>query len=116
MTADPDGLRLFLRAYFDAEGSVSARMRSVEISSTSPTLMHQLSVLLRRFGIWLRGSTKRRRATHGSGIVRDYRIGLLGGNPARRFRDEIGFGDPRKQAPLEGICRGGGNTNLAGIT
>ncbi|HEY9747583.1 MAG TPA: SNF2-related protein, partial [Allocoleopsis sp.] len=115
MQADLDGVRLFLRNYFDAEGSVIASMRSVEISTASPLLMQQLACLLRRFGIWLRISTRQKRATNGSRIFRPYCIGVLGGNSARRFLQEIGFGNPQKQQKLVAICDRISNTNVEGI-
>ncbi|HEY6404444.1 MAG TPA: LAGLIDADG family homing endonuclease, partial [Blastocatellia bacterium] len=80
MRADDAGVRVFLSNYFDAEASVIDSMRSIEISTASPILIQQLSSLLRRFGIWMRISEKRKRATNGSGIYRNYYIGTLGGN------------------------------------
>lgn len=115
MQADLDSIRIFLRNYFDAEGSAISSMRSVEISTASPLLIQQLSVLLRRFGIWLRIAEKQKRATNGTGIFRTYYIGTLGGNSARRFLQEIGFGNPEKQGKLEAICERVSNTNVEGI-
>lgn len=115
MQADLDSIRIFLRNYFDAEGSAISNMRSVEISTASPLLIQQLSVLLRRFGIWLRIAAKQKRATNGTGIFRTYYIGTLGGNSARRFLQEIGFGNPEKQRKLEAICERVSNTNVEGI-
>ncbi len=72
MQADLDSVRIFLRHYFDAESAVISSIRSIEISTTSPVLIQQLSTLLRRFGIWLRIAPKQKRATNGSGIFRTY--------------------------------------------
>ncbi len=115
MQADRESVRLFLRNHFDAEGSAIASMRSVEISTASPVIIQQLAVLLRRFGIWLRIAEKQKRATNGTGIFRTYYIGTLGGNSARIFLREIGFGNPDKQVKLESICATVGNTNVEGI-
>ena len=115
MQADLDSARLFLRNYFDAEASVVASMRSIEISTASPLLIQQLAVLLRRFGIWLRTSAKQKHATNGTGIFRTYQIGVIGGNGARRFLQEIGFGSPSKQQKLEAICEQVNNTNVEGV-
>ncbi|WP_261225680.1 SNF2-related protein [Ancylothrix sp. D3o] len=115
MQSDNDNVRLFLRHYFDAEGSVSTNMRSVEISTASPQIIEQISTLLRRFGIWLRVTAKQKRATNGSGIFRTYYIGTLGGNSARRYAEEIGFSYPEKQRKLEVICEKVCNTNVEGI-
>jgi SNF2 family DNA or RNA helicase len=112
MRADDASVRVFLSNYFDAEASVVDSMRSIEISTASPILIQQLSSLLRRFGIWMRLSEKRKRATNGSGIYRNYYIGILGGNAARIFRREIGFCDPQKQTRLEKICEYQSNTNV----
>ncbi|MEW6209808.1 MAG: SNF2-related protein [Acidobacteriota bacterium] len=115
MQADKDSVRLFLRNYFDAEASAVESMRCVEISTASPLLINQLAHLLRRFGIWMRTSSKNKRATNGTGIFRTYYAGIMGGNAARKFRQEIGFADANKQARLERICQHKCNTNVEGI-
>jgi hypothetical protein len=115
VAADDDTIRLFLREYFSAEGSVLAGMRCVEISSASEWLMRQLSCMLRRFGIWLRITEKQKRATNGSGIYRPYWIGLIGGPSLRRFHVEVGFSDQLKQAKLTALCSQTCNTNVEGI-
>jgi SNF2 family DNA or RNA helicase/intein/homing endonuclease len=115
LQADLDSIRIFLRNFFEAEASVVESMRSIEISSASHVLIQQLSYLLRRFGIWMRISTKQKRATNGSGIFRPYQIGVLGGNAARKFYQQIGFVSERKQQKLEKICEGVTNTNVEGI-
>jgi SNF2 family DNA or RNA helicase len=115
MQADLESVRIFLSNFFEAEASVVASMRSIEISTASPLLIQQLSYLLRRFGIWMRISTKQKRATNGSGIFRQYQIGVLGGNAARKFCYEIGFTGNEKQRRLEKICEMVGNTNVEGI-
>jgi SNF2 family DNA or RNA helicase/intein/homing endonuclease len=115
MQANLDSIRIFLRNYFDAEASVAANVRNIEISTASPLIIQQLATLLRRFGIWLRICTKQKRATNGSGIFRTYYIGTFGGNSARIFLQEIGCGYPEKQQKLEKICAVAANTNVAGI-
>ena len=115
MQANLDSIRIFLRNYFDAEGSVIPKMRSIEISTASPLIIQQLSTLLRRFGIWLRIATKQKRATNGSGIFRTYYIGTFGGNSASIFLQEIGFCYQEKQRKLEKICEVTVNTNVEGI-
>ena len=115
LQSDLDSIRVFLRNFFEAEASAVESMRSIEISSASQILMQQLSYLLRRFGIWMRISTKQKRATNGTGILRPYQIGVLGGNAARKFCQEIGFVSTRKQQKLEKICERVTNTNVEGI-
>ncbi|MUG97533.1 helicase [Scytonema sp. UIC 10036] len=115
MQSDLDSIRIFLRNYFDAESAVIFRMRSIEIATASPLLIQQLSVLLRRLGIWLRISPKQKCATNGSRIVRTYYIGTIGENYLRRFLQEIGYGNPEKQQKLKEICQVTSNTNVEGI-
>jgi SNF2 family DNA or RNA helicase/intein/homing endonuclease len=115
MQADLNSVRIFLRHYFDAESAVVSSMRSIEIATASPVLIEQLSTLLRRFGIWLRISQKRKCANNGKRIFRTYYIGVIGGNSARRFLQEIGFGKTEKQKKLEEICQKVSNTNVEGI-
>ncbi|HVB25122.1 MAG TPA: SNF2-related protein [Ktedonobacteraceae bacterium] len=115
MQADLDSIKIFLRNYFEAEASVIESMHSIEISTASPVMIQQLSYLLRRFGIWMRISTKQKRATNGAGIFRPYQIGVLGGNAARKFYEEVGFLSERKQQKLEKICERISNTNVEGI-
>ncbi|MXQ63405.1 hypothetical protein GQ466_05095 [Actinomadura rayongensis] len=115
VSADAPTLRLFLRNFFAAECSVNERMRVVEISSASPFLMHQLSVMLRRFGVWLRFTTKWKHATNGTRIKRPYQVGIIGGPGLRAFRDHIGIEDPVKQAKLEAVCDRPHNTNVEGV-
>ena len=104
LQADDEGVRTFLRAYFDAEASVIAGMASIEIATASPLLMQQLVTMLRRFGIWMRVAQKWQCATNGARLSRPYQIGVIGGTSARRFLREVGFGNPRKQQLLEQIC------------
>lgn len=115
MQADSDTIRVFLSNYFDAEGSVIYSMRSVEIATASPLIIQQLSVLLRRFGIWLRIASKQKCATNGKRIFRTYYIGTFGGNSARKFYEKIGFNNPEKQRKLAEICERVSNTNVEGI-
>ncbi|GLY84322.1 hypothetical protein Airi02_022510 [Actinoallomurus iriomotensis] len=115
VSADDDTLRLFLRHYFAAEGSVGTRTRLIEIASASPLLMQQLATMLRRFGIWLRISIRMKCATNGTRTKRPYAIGLIGGSSARLFLELIGIADPEKQEKLDRICELPANTNVEGI-
>ena len=100
MQADARSVRLFLREYFAAEGSASASRRWVEITSASPTLMSQLQLLLRRFGVWMRLRTAWKAATNGLKVHRPYIVGAISGPALRRFAIEIGFADSRKEGRL----------------
>ncbi|MEQ8963186.1 MAG: LAGLIDADG family homing endonuclease, partial [Coleofasciculus sp. C2-GNP5-27] len=64
MQADLDTVKIFLQNYFDAAASVISQMRSIEVSTASPLLIQQLSVLLRRFGIWLQITPQQKQATN----------------------------------------------------
>jgi len=112
--ADNQSLRLFLREYFAAEGCVNL-IRNVEISSASEVLIQQLSLMLRRFGIWLRVSKSMKAATNGTNIKRPYWRGVISGNSLQRFREEIGIACPRKQKILDEFTDVVDNTNTEGI-
>jgi intein/homing endonuclease len=115
VAANDATVRVFLRAFLAAEGSVNAAMRVVEVSSASRELMDQLSLMLRRFGIWLRIADKRKRATNGAGIVRTYYAGLIGGESLRRLAELVGIDDPRKAARLKEVAAKPSNTNVGGV-
>jgi SNF2 family DNA or RNA helicase/intein/homing endonuclease len=115
MQADLNSVRIFLQNYFDAESAVVLSMGSIEIATASALLIQQLAALLRRFGIWLRISPKLKCATNGTRTFRTYYIGVIGGNSARRFLQEIGFSNSKKQWELEQICQLVSNTNIEGI-
>jgi len=63
----------------------------------------------------MRISAKQKCATNGTQIFRTYHIGVIGGNSARRFKQEIGFLSARKQQKMEAICAQVSNTNVEGI-
>ncbi|MEM6612627.1 MAG: SNF2-related protein, partial [Cyanobacteria bacterium P01_C01_bin.72] len=107
--------KIFLSNYCDAEASVTVNTGNIEISTASALLIEQLSILFRRFGIWLRIAKKSKRATNGSGIYRDYYIGTMGGNAARLFYQKIGFNDATKQKKLKQLGTRSNNTNVEGI-
>ncbi len=115
MQADIDTVGIFLRNYFDAEASVNAKAGNIEITLASELLIQQLATLLRRFGIWLRIAIKQKSAANGTGILRDYYIGTIGGNGARIFCDRIAFSNSIKQQKLEQIYLKQNNTNIEGI-
>jgi intein/homing endonuclease len=109
-------VRAFLRAYMDADGSCPKGNRIVELSSASQRLAKELSVLFRRFGIWVRIRKKRAKATNSrTPTERDYWVGTIAGESLRRYRGEIGFGVAYKQAELEAACAKKCNTNTEGV-
>jgi len=62
LTSTNKVLSVFLRAYFDCDGSVSKSCRNIEVISESKDLINQISLLLRRFGIFSCISIKHVRA------------------------------------------------------
>ncbi|NJD75735.1 MAG: hypothetical protein FIB08_01380 [Candidatus Methanoperedens sp.] len=110
-----DCIAVFLQSYFDAESCPVLSMRSIEITTASEELINQLSMLLRRFGIWLRIKRKMKCATNGHRIKRPYWIGVIGGNGLRLFKKHIGYSIKKKQEILEIICEKKSNTNIEGI-
>lgn len=115
MRGNKDVVAAFLQGYFDAEGYVWSERYTIEVSSASHLMMKQVSLLLRRFGIWLRLRKKRARATNGKNIWRDYWVGTIGGPSARLFCDEIGFSVNYKQEALEKFKEVVANSNVEGV-
>lgn len=115
MKANKQGVVAFLRGYFDAEAYVDFSKNQIEISSASELLMKQVSMLLRRFGIWLRVKKKRKCATNGTGIYRDYWIGTLGGESSRIYAREIGFFTGYKHDDLQKFLEIQSNSNVEGL-
>lgn len=115
VAADDQTVSVFLRAFFDAEGSVSAERGRVEITSASRELIDQLAVMLRRFGVWLRIREKVKADTNGSGTRRRYWTGYLGGESLRRFAEHVGFGVAAKAARLQACCTRPANSNVEGV-
>ena len=115
VAADDATMAVFLRAFFDAEGSVSADRGRVEVTSASRELIDQVAVMLRRFGIWLRIARKEKSATNGSGNRRTYWTGYIGGPSLRRFAEHVGFTAPAKSARLALVCQTETNSNVEGV-
>lgn len=98
-----ESVREFLRGYFEGEGSVGA---GIEISSASEELLHQVQLLLLRFGIVGRCSPKRVK-----GREHTYWRLTIFGDDARLFRDHIGFVSDRKTQALSEALAKKSNTN-----
>ena len=111
MRADAEGVAIFLRAFFDAEGWVESGRQQVGLSTASPRLAEELRHLLRRFGIWARVSRAMKAATNGTGIARPYWTLYIGGPSLRIFAAQIGFGDPRKMGRLNACAAKRSNPN-----
>lgn len=115
IAADNKTLRVFLRAFLAAEAHVNTEQRIVELTSASQKLMHQISLMLRRFGIWLRISKKTKSATNGLRVARDYYTGIIGGESLRLLQQLVGIDDGSKAAKLNQIAAVAPNSNVGGI-
>lgn len=112
LNAEDSQVITFLRNYFEAEGSVSKSQKIVEITSASEEIMKSLSLLLRRWGIWLRYTPRKKMATNGKRIKRTYYVGMIGGTSLRTFYKNIGFSGKSKQKALKKLCLAKINDNV----
>jgi excinuclease ABC subunit B len=97
----PDALATLLRAYFDGDGTVE-RASALSATTASEQLASDLAYALLRFGIWARINKVWKRATNSEHAGDWYfKVTLSGQSDLRRFRDQIGFGEPHKRAALE---------------
>lgn len=105
MNSSKEILKFFLRAFFDAESHVHIKKRQIEISSASEKIIHQLVFLLKIFGITMNIKSKMACATNGSKIMRQYYLGFVSSENARKFNEEIGFEIDYKKNNLATICQ-----------
>ena len=115
MQANNITVKEFLKSYFDGEAHVNFKRNVIEVSSASQLLIKQVGTLLRRFGIWMRIKHKRKCATNGKRIYRDYWEGTFGGPSARIFGRQIGFTIDYKIENLKKICAIKPNSNVEGV-
>ncbi|MDX1747713.1 MAG: LAGLIDADG family homing endonuclease, partial [Halobacteriales archaeon] len=109
--ADAESRAAFLRAVFDAEAHVG-RGGTVELSQKNGELVTLISYLLSGFGIPTRRTVKRKSATNGSGIERDYHVLYLSGaGNLRRFLERVGFTIERTAGRLERLAAKDPNPN-----
>ncbi|MBE3138072.1 MAG: signal recognition particle receptor subunit alpha [Thermoplasmata archaeon] len=93
-------LSRFLRAYFDCDGSVCRNYRLVELTSKSETIVKQVNLLLRRFGIFSGVSVKKIHAQRYWKLMIEARY-------TESFAEAIGSLIKRKQARLAAFSRMG---------
>ncbi|QIB72913.1 ATPase [Halogeometricum borinquense] len=93
--------RGFLRAFVDAEGTVSPSQREVTVSSTSRDVLEGVRSLLLAFGI----SSQLRPKAGGSFRLR------VSGDDFARYTAQIGFVTERKRRAAEAVVDVDGNTN-----
>jgi intein/homing endonuclease len=111
MNSSKEILKFFLRAFFDAESHVHVKKRQIEITSASEQIIHQLVFLLKMFGITMNIKTKMACATNGSKIMRQYYLGFVSSENARKFNEEIGFEIDYKKNNLAVVCQVPTNPN-----
>jgi intein/homing endonuclease len=104
MTASDEFTKLFIRAYMDAEACFTHSKGVIEMSTASPTVAMQMFTLLKRFGIGSRIMCKRKCATNGRRIYRDYYEIHISGQALRIYRAKIGFGVDYKSDGLNDVC------------
>lgn len=105
MQSHNNSVRLFLQAFFDAEGHVQESRKNIELTSASKLMIKQISYLLRRFGVWSTWTAKKAAATNGSGITRQYYRLTIDSVSLRKFAEEIGLGYAYKQKALDQIIQ-----------
>lgn len=113
MNCGKEKLKIFLKAYFDAEGSVNVKKMQIEIASASEIIMKQLVTLLKIFGIYLRTTIKIKCATNTvNKTKRPYYYGYISSDDLITFQNEINFDVINKKEKLEIIANKKHNTNV----
>ncbi|MBI4175585.1 MAG: signal recognition particle receptor subunit alpha, partial [Candidatus Aenigmarchaeota archaeon] len=110
MTSDKDVVRVFLRAYFDCDASLSKETRQVELTSESRRIIYQTAALLLRFNIT---STISRKIVNS---VPYWRLAVRA-RYAELYAEKIGFRIARKQGRADqykqiGIRQGCGKLDM----
>ncbi|MFB6129796.1 MAG: replication factor C small subunit [Salinigranum sp.] len=101
VTAPEPARTAFLRAMFDAEAHVTEH-GIIELSQKDEAHITLLSYLLASIGIPSRRKSKRKAATNGTGVEREYHtLYISGASALRRFRDCVGFSLESKAARLD---------------
>jgi replicative DNA helicase Mcm len=93
--------RGFLRAFVDAEGTVSPTQREVTVSSTSRDVLEGVRSLLLAFSI----DSQLRSKAGGSFRLR------ISGDDFARYTERVGFVTDRKRQAAEAVVEADGNTN-----
>jgi len=97
MQSDDSCVKVFLRAFFDAEGWIDKGKKSIGTCSASRVLMMQVASLLSRFGIPHTFASRYKRATNSDMAKKEYYFLTIVGDGVSTFLDEIGFSYKRKQ-------------------
>jgi intein/homing endonuclease/DNA polymerase III delta prime subunit len=100
MNTTPHNIKIFLRAFFDAESSICESNNRIEISSTSRDIILQLMTLCRTLGIYMSYQTKMNTETSDVQTKKEYYIGYFSGHDMITFQNEICFGMDYKRDVL----------------
>jgi len=108
--SDNETVRSFIKAYFDCDSSPAKNKRYIELTSESKSIIQQISLLLRRFGIL---STISKKIVDGSPYWRLF----IRGRYAETYSDKIGYLINRKKKIVEtykkiGEFQGVGNQDM----
>jgi len=105
LRATERSVREFLRGLFEGDGG-AVSTGGIEYSTASEQLAREVQILLLKFGIVAKRSTK-----IATGHAHTYWRLTIFGNDARQFQKVIGFISPRKQERLQGILPDLSNPN-----
>ena len=108
VNAKAEVIKVFLQAYFEAEGCCNKD--NIEVSSKSEKIIRSLHYMLRRLGVIGVVSNKTIN-TPKWGDSLYWKI-TIGGKYARTFQKQIGFLSTRKNDKLNNLCAKPENTNL----
>ncbi|MFB6116125.1 MAG: LAGLIDADG family homing endonuclease, partial [Candidatus Nanosalina sp.] len=111
IAAEDDIVREFLQVMFDCEGCVEGsdsdeRGRYITASSASRQLITDIQVMLLRFGI----VGKIREKKEDGKTYYEFSIGRS--SQHRKFKQEIGFGNPEKAEKLDKLCEAGSSASI----
>lgn len=101
MGMSDENVRVFLRTYTEAEGSVTGGY--IELSTASEKIANQLSYLFLRVGIITRTKEVMKMATNGNNIKRRYFRIMISGENVHKYAKEIGFISERKSNLLNKV-------------
>lgn len=102
VAADTETVRLFLREFAAAEGSMSGS--TFEISSASRSVVDALRLMYRRFGVLARIAPEEKWATNGTRTARTYYALTVTGPSLRTLLESVGIADKRKEEKLRLYC------------
>jgi hypothetical protein len=100
---DKQNKRLFLRALFDDEGSISISKHNIEFIMTNKTVVENIRKILREFGIRPSETQARRKEKNRWKI--GFRFFITGSQDIKRFYEQINFCHPKKKRKLRKLIQ-----------